>query len=391
MGLFDFRKKHREKASENVTSQEPAVQDTSGEEAASDVPKDRWSQAYQAMPQAYQNAGGAPFLVFTLTEDTDTILPLDPRQMYPVNGKEVRDIRLGLVSITKEQVIGDFPYYLCTGFLADKIVESRPPFVLIGAMSLEEMQELVQKSEEEIAAREEMQQIFAENLDFLSKDEIAKETVSIAFASENVETYTFENVPFPTGHVVVADPISYLQDPDTTGILRETIPVGNYPVMISVLHTGEDLTRIVGMKLKVQPKEAVSYELAKDYRMIDEKEEKGYGGYAVEAGMATICDLRAAEGYWDFLDDWYEDNPDGNLYDDYLADMFADSYEALPSLQRENGDFIRFSIPDGEDEIVMAASGFGDGFYSAFWGKDENGEIAELVTVFIDPALYERL
>ena len=71
--------------------------------------------------------------------------------------------------------------------------------------------------------------------------------------------------------------------------------------------------------------------------------------------------------------------------------MFADSYEALPSLQRENGDFIRFSIPDGEDEIVMAASGFGDGFYSAFWGKDENGEIAELVTVFIDPALYERL
>lgn len=391
MGLFDFRKKNKEKAPENVSSQEPVLQDGSGAETASDAPEDRWSQAHQAMPQAYQNAGGSPFLVFTLTEETDTILPLDPREMYKMNGKEVRDIRLGLVSLKEDQVIGDLPYYLCTGFLADKIVESRPPFALIGALTEDEMQQLIDAVQAEIEDRTQMQELFAENLDFLSRDEIEKETVEQVFASEAVETYTFENVIFPTGNVIVADPITYLQDPDATGILRETIPPGKYPVMISILHTADEDVRIVGMKLKVRAEEAVSYELAKDYRMIDEKEEKGYGGYAVEAGMATICDLQAAESYWDFLDDWYDETPDGNLYNDYLADLFAKSYEEHPSLQRKEGDFIRLTIPETEDEIIMAASGFGDGFYSAFWGKNDAGEPVELVTVFIDPTLYERL
>ena len=39
----------------------------------------------------------------------------------------------------------------------------------------------------------------------------------------------------------------------------------------------------------------------------------------------------------------------------------------------------------------MAASGFGDGFYGMFWGQDADGKIVELVTVFIDPDLYEKL
>lgn len=39
----------------------------------------------------------------------------------------------------------------------------------------------------------------------------------------------------------------------------------------------------------------------------------------------------------------------------------------------------------------MTASGFGDGFYGMFWGQNAEGEIVELVTVFIDPDLYEKL
>lgn len=149
------------------------------------------------------------------------------------------------------------------------------------------------------------------------------------------------------------------------------------------------------MKLKIRPDEAAAYTLAEDYRLVGDEieahEEKGYSGFAVEAGMATFCDRQAAESYWDFLDEWEEENPDGNLYDDYLASLFAQSYEENPSLQREGGDFIRFAVPGSEDEIVMAASGFGDGFYSMFWGRDEKEEIVELVTVFINPELFEKL
>lgn len=377
MGLFDFRKKDKEQETEVVNQQEG----------------DRWSQAHQAAPQAYQNSDGTPFLVFTLTEGTDTILPMDPRQMYKVKGKEIRDIRLGLVSLTDNEVIGDMPYYLCTRVLTENTVESRPPFALVRGMSLQEMNDLLDEVEAEIRSRQQLQEQFAENLDFLSRDEISKETVDLVFSGENLKSYTFEDVSYPTGELIAADPISYLQDPDSVSYLRETIPAGKYPVTLSIFCPESGNVRIAGMRLKVSETEAVSYSLAEDYRVIDDEgtEEKGFSGFAVEAGMATFCDSQAAESYWDFLDEWEEAHPDGNLYDDLLAALFKQSREENPALQREDGDFIRFAVPGSDDEIIMAASGFGDGFYSAFWGKDENGQIVELVTVFIDPVLFERM
>lgn len=389
MGLFDFRKKKQGEVADVNQNQVEQVN------APEEKEQDRWSQAHQANPQAYQDSNGSPFLVFTVTEETDTILPMDPRQMYKIKGKEVRDIRLGLVSTSEDQVIGDLPFYLCAETLAANTVESRPPFALVRGMSLEEMKTLIEEVQAEIDSRMEMQALFAENLDFLSRDEITPEVVTRAFEGDGLETYTFENVAFPTGELIAADPISYLQDPDSTGYLRQTVAPGRYPVTISIHHSENDSVRIVGMRVKFTPQEAVSYTLAEDYRLVgdegEEHEEKGYSGFAVEAGMATFCDRQAAESYWDFLDEWEEENPDGNIYDDYLADLFAQSYEEHPDIQREGGDFIRFAVPGSEDEIVMAASGFGDGFYGMFWGQDTEGEIVELVTVFIDPDLYEKL
>ena len=39
-------------------------------------------------------------------------------------------------------------------------------------------------------------------------------------------------------------------------------------------------------------------------------------------------------------------------------------------------------------QIPMFASGLGDGFYTDYWGMDENGEICELVIVFMNPELF---
>lgn len=101
--------------------------------------------------------------------------------------------------------------------------------------------------------------------------------------------------------------------------------------------------------------------------------------------MFTFCDKEAAESYWKVLYAWYKEHPNGNWYNDYLADLFKESTEAYPDLQREGSDFIRFKIPESNNEIVMVATGFGDGIYQVFWGVDKNGKRCELVTLFVDP------
>ena len=39
-------------------------------------------------------------------------------------------------------------------------------------------------------------------------------------------------------------------------------------------------------------------------------------------------------------------------------------------------------------QIPMFATGIGDGFYCDYWGLDADGEICELVMVFMNPALW---
>ena len=390
MGLFDFRKKGKEQEQKvDAATDAEAVTDTDGA-GEPYVSADRWTLADKAAPQGHQNADGSPFIMFAMREETDTVLPIDPRKMYPVNGKKIRDFRLVLVNASDE-VIGALPYYFCWETLADNIVENRPPFTLVRGMTAEEMDDLIEAVQTEVTDRERMQGIFADNLDFLSLDEISAETVEKAFDPELAEIFTISDVKFDSGVVIAADPLTALQDEESFGYLRETIPAGKYPVSLSILHPEQDDIRIAAMKLKVREEQAVSYTMAEDYRIIDDEEEDGLGGISIETGLLTFCDQEVLEDYWTFTDEWYEGNPDGDIYEDYFSDLFAESHKEHPESQREEGDFIRFRIPGSEQEMVIASSGFGDGYYSAFWGYDEQGEIVELVTVFIDPALYERM
>ena len=106
------------------------------------------------------------------------------------------------------------------------------------------------------------------------------------------------------------------------------------------------------------------------------------------AGLVCFCDEKAAESYWRFIDKWYGQNPKGNLYDDYFCRLFAKSYRQNPQYQRPEGDFLLWENPEDGTQIVMFASGLGDGYYSPYWGMDEDGRICELVVVFMDPELF---
>ena len=113
-------------------------------------------------------------------------------------------------------------------------------------------------------------------------------------------------------------------------------------------------------------------------------------GFPVDAGMMCFIDAGAAENFRRFLDKWHKENPGKNHYDDYFAAFFAESDKKLPAYQREGGDFMEWTNPDGGERMVQIASGFGDGFYQSYWGFDETGEVCELIVPMVDPDLFDK-
>lgn len=240
--------------------------------------------------------------------------------------------------------------------------------------------------------KSQMQLIFEKNLEFLRSRKVDVETVNSIFNSKKeVRTFKLGNVEFPTGKIIVADPLCYLQSPQNISILEKQIPKGKYDVTLAIIDSKIVGRRIAGARLKVSNNHAVSYELAKDL-CLDENgkitKKYGFSGFGVETGTGCFCDIYAARKYWDFLARWYKKNPGKNLYNDYFEKFFVDSYKHNPDYQREGGDFIIWKNPIDDSQIAIFSSGLGDGFYCPFLGIDVDGEITEIVTIFVNPELF---
>lgn len=232
-----------------------------------------------------------------------------------------------------------------------------------------------------------VQNAFEKNLKFISKDTLDVGLVQYVFGdTDDLRQFTMGECAFPTGRILTADPLCYLQSPKDVLLKEKSIKAGAYPVQVAVMDSDMAGRRIVGARLKVSDKAAVSYELAK---CIKKDGKTSFAGFPVECGMACFCDEQAAGSYWRFLDDWYGKHKDGNIYDDYFAALFAGSYQKNPEVQREGGDLLMWSNPLDGTMIPMFASGMGDGYYTDYWGVDAEGELCELVVIFMDPHLFK--
>lgn len=238
-----------------------------------------------------------------------------------------------------------------------------------------------------------LQKAFEQNLKFISATEINVETVEKQFVKTNNRFYlTVGKIDCPTGRIVVSDPLCYLQAGKYAPMLDVTIPVGIYPVEVAICRNEHVGIRMCTVRLKITESKAVKYNLAyptKDTAIAVTKE-KVMAGFPVEAGMMSFCDEKVAKEYQEFVDNFYKVNGSQcNIYDDYFAKKFKESYEKLPAYQREEGDFIEWTNPNSQNKMVMVASGFGDGFYQSYWGYDKNNEICELIVPLINPDLFE--
>ncbi len=229
--------------------------------------------------------------------------------------------------------------------------------------------------------------IFEKNLKFLNKETYPEEFFRGLFQKGGIqEPYVLGKADFPTGEIVLSDPIVYLGTQYMV-TLEQKIPAGSYPVELCICHSEQVGVRIAAARLIISSQEPVRHEIAMPKG--SSKEDLGKPGvwafFGVDNGLACFTDARVAVKYREFISGWKRENPGKNEYFEYFAYFFQKSYEKHPSLQRESGDFLLWQMPGTGDRLAMFASGMGDGIYSGYWGIDREGKVTELVVPFINP------
>ena len=131
------------------------------------------------------------------------------------------------------------------------------------------------------------QAAFEKNLKFLNQETYPMEFFEGLFAENGGMTLvTAGQVDFPTGEVVLADPLAYLGTKYST-VLERKVTVGSYPVELSVCSSDIVGIRVAAARLILSDKPAVRYEIAmpKGSRAEDFGKPKVFTFFGVDCGL----------------------------------------------------------------------------------------------------------
>lgn len=173
-------------------------------------------------------------------------------------------------------------------------------------------------------------------------------------------------VVLPTGRIVACDPfiVSGDEEPFTRGVAP-----GRYPVLVNVA-AFEDQERVAYAILRFADRPPVRWEMA----LLPEQEvgtlgEGEFFGYGVDAGTGCFMDEAVAPVLGERATEENEYNGD-----------FIEEMEKTYVHTWAWGSFVL--DPATGANVVAFSSGWGDGSYPSFWGFDESGAVACLVTDF---------
>jgi len=231
---------------------------------------------------------------------------------------------------------------------------------------------------------------FEKNLKFLNKETYPAEFFQALFTkNEKLTVIQAGETDFPTGEVVLADPLAYLGTRYETALDRR-IPAGTYPVELSVCRSRIVGLRMAGARLVLSRKPAVRYEPAmpKGHQVEDFGKPGVWTIFGVDTGLGCIADAQTSEGCRLFFEDWQKENPGKNKYADYFAPIFRRSYEENPDVQNRDGNFCTWQLPKTGQKTVLFSTGMGDGIYSGYWGLDEDGQVVCLAVPFMNPEYF---
>ncbi len=175
-----------------------------------------------------------------------------------------------------------------------------------------------------------------------------------------------------SGRVYCCDP--FLSDEVTA--LEKAVPAGHFNVKLSIVTLPDWGRRVALAGLILSNQNLVSWQKA-TYMISGDH----YSEFRVDAGLACFMDKETRELFIQAVDDFYRNKPEGNYYDDILAAEFKQNAES--GNPHDYGDWdVHYPAKGNPGNIVMFASGLGDGIYSAYWGLDEMEQPVMLVADF---------
>lgn len=191
------------------------------------------------------------------------------------------------------------------------------------------------------------------------------------------------DVNLPTGRIIASDPFFT----DGQQPFSRTVVPDKYPVYIHVAEIDKLHHRIAYAKIKFRPEEATKWILALTDDLTEEElkdlGEDEFYGFPVESGLAAFLDEETNAQFIAKMDALEESQPDANYYDEVLAEEFR-KYSGKNTFSRELGDWNDHHVSeDSDNNLIMFASGWGDGYYPAYWGLNDNGDTVELVIDFL--------
>lgn len=228
-------------------------------------------------------------------------------------------------------------------------------------------------------------------LDFLKTgnrlEELEKIEISYnlgeAFLNPAIHEIFIGDLHLPSGKIIVSDPFyTHVQKP-----FVKTVAPGTYPVYLYMKEIDDGHYRVAFAKIKIRQDHVDKWILAltEDTNPADvyDMDDEEYFGFFVEAGLACFVDVYTNEEYLKTIDQFYAENPDLNYYDDILAEEFDQCSSSHP-YSRDLGDWNNHRpVKDKDSNLMMFASGWGDGYYPCYWGINDQKQVIELIVDFM--------
>lgn len=191
------------------------------------------------------------------------------------------------------------------------------------------------------------------------------------------------DVNLPTGKIIVSDPF-FTEDQRP---FSRTVEPDKYPVYIYMTEIDEEHHRVAYAKIKFRSDAATKWLLAVTDDITEDElkslNEDEFFGFPVDSGLACFLDEETNAQLLARMDELQKGDPDVNYYEEVLADEFK-AYSGKNKFSRDLGDW-NDHHPDNtsDNNVIMFASGWGDGYYPAYWGVNNNGDTVELVIDFL--------
>jgi hypothetical protein len=188
-----------------------------------------------------------------------------------------------------------------------------------------------------------------------------------------VETVPFKvvaagSLKLPSGRICAADPFIALTDAKS---FKQAIPAGTFPVRLAVANFPSGGNRVAFARVDFGLAPIVRWSMAviegQDIATLKKDEIFGYG---VDAGTGSFFDPVAGKAAAALL------KADENAWEAWQTAGEANGPKAIGPYS------FLLDLPLGEANAIMFHSGWGDGFYASWFGYDDAGNVAALVTDF---------